>query len=177
VITPVDQVSPLNLTDRGRLLEISGISAVANLKRNIATRQRRQVIGRLGRRYPLNDIRIHELAAPSPGTYILLLATYEHSHCCYFALGQKGKAAEKVADETAAAFEAFAATDAVVDEFLADQILLPLAFAEGVSEFTTSQVTKHLVTNANVIQAFLNLEINIAGAVGKPGRIRIGSAN
>ncbi|MFN2150049.1 MAG: RNA 3'-terminal phosphate cyclase, partial [Anaerolineales bacterium] len=108
-IDPKEQLLPLNLIERGRLIEIRGISAVANLARNIATRQRRQVLGRLGRRYPLNDIRVLDLPASSPGSLILLLAEFEKSQACYFALGEKGKSADKVADDAIAAFEAFMA--------------------------------------------------------------------
>jgi RNA 3'-terminal phosphate cyclase (ATP) len=172
-IEPAEKLSPLQLTERGRLLEIRGMSAVANLARNIATRQRRQVIGRLGRRFPLNDIRVADLPAPSPGSLILLLAEFEKSKVCYFALGKKGKSADRVADDAIREFEAFVATDGVIDQYLADQLLLPLAFAEGVSELHTSQVTEHLVTNAAVIRAFLPVEISISGDVGGPGIVKV----
>ncbi|MFC1997512.1 RNA 3'-terminal phosphate cyclase [Chloroflexota bacterium] len=173
VIEPVEHFSSLNLQQRGRLLEIRGISAVANLARNIATRQRRQVIGRLGRRFPLNDIRIIDIPAQSSGSLILLLAEYEHSQACYFALGEKGKSANKVADQAIGEFEAFIATDGVIDQYMADQLLLPLAFAGNPSEIHTSQVTNHLVTNAEVIMAFLPVEIKISGEIGEPGIVRV----
>jgi RNA 3'-terminal phosphate cyclase (ATP) len=172
-IEPAKKLEPLQLTERGRLLEIRGLSAVANLARNIATRQRRQVIGRLGRRFSLNDIRIAELTAPSPGSLILLLAEFEKSKVCYFALGQKGKSADKVADDAIGEFEAFIATNGAIDQYLADQLLLPLAFAEGPSEIHTSKVTNHLITNAKVIRSFLPVEIKISGKLGEPGIVQI----
>ena len=173
-IEPVTEFLPLKLLERGRLLEIRGVSGVANLPRNVATRQRRQVMGRLGRHYSLNDIRILDLAAPSPGTFILLLAEFEHSQACYFALGAKGKPAETIADEACRAFETFVASEGVIDQYLADQLLLPLALANGPSEFSTSQITPHLATNAEVIRAFLPVEIEIQGTLGEPGVVRIG---
>ena len=146
---------------------------MARLARNIATRQRRQVIGRLGRRYPLNDIRVAEIHAPSPGSFILLLSEFEHSQACYFALGKKGISADKIADEAISEFEAFMATDGVIDQYLADQLLLPMAFANGSSKIHTPQVTQHLVTNAEVIKTFLTAEINISGEVGEPGLVTV----
>jgi len=172
-IGPVQAITPLRLVERGKILAIRGISAVADLKREIAVRQRRQVIGRLGRRYPLSDIRLLELTAPSPGTFILLLAEYERSQVCYSALGEKGKSAEKVADEAVSEFEAFVATDGVIDPYLADQLLLPLALAQGPSELRTSRVTQHLLTNAEVIRAFLPVEIAIEGSLDEPGTVRV----
>jgi RNA 3'-terminal phosphate cyclase (ATP) len=172
----VDQsgdITPLELLERGRLLEIRGLSAVANLARNIATRQRRQVIGQLGRRFPLNDIRILDIPAPSPGTFILLLAEFQYSQVCYFELGQKGKSAASVADEAIRKFESFIATDGVIDQYLADQLLLPMAFANGSSEFLTSQITQHLITNAHIIQTFLPVKITFNGTLGEAGKVKI----
>ena len=60
-----------------------------------------------------------------------------------------------------------------IDFHSADQILLPLALAEGPSEYTVSQVTAHLLTNAAVIRHFLDREIVIEGEEGAPGRVRI----
>lgn len=172
-VEPTENISPLQLMGRGNLLEIRGISAVSNLARNIATRQRRQVLGRLGRRYPLNNIRIAEFPALSPGSMILLLAEFKKSQACYFALGEKGKSADKVADEAIAEFEAFIATDGVIDQYLADQLLLPLALADGPSKYITSQVTNHLITNAEVIQAFLPTEIKINAKIGQTGTVEV----
>ena len=52
----------------------------------------------------------------------------------FFGLGARGKRAEAVADEAVAQVLAYAAADAPVDEHSADQLILPLAFAEGPSE-------------------------------------------
>jgi RNA 3'-terminal phosphate cyclase (ATP) len=172
-IEPTKNLLPMNMMDRGRLLEIRGISSVSKLSRNIAIRQRRQVIGRLGRRFPLNDIRIVEFPALSPGSLILLLAEFEHSLVCYFALGQKGKSADKVADQAIREFEDFIATDGVIDQYMADQLLLPLAFAVGPSKFRTSKITRHLTTNAEVIRAFLPVKIHILGRINEPGIVSV----
>ena len=109
----------------------------------------------------------------STGTLILLLAEFEHSQVCYFALGEKGKSADKVADEAIEEFEAFISTDGAVDQYLADQLLLPIAFSRGPSTYTTSKVTDHLVTNAKVIQEFLPVNIEILGKVGESGTIKV----
>ena len=64
---------------------------------------------------------------------------------------------------------------AAVDPHSADQILLPLAFAPGRSEFTVSAITEHLRTNAETIRAFLDRSITIVEpqAYGKPGVVSI----
>ncbi|NQT89113.1 RNA 3'-phosphate cyclase, partial [bacterium] len=68
---------------------------------------------------------------------------------------------------------AFLDTTGAVDGHTADQLLLPLAFADGPSEYTVSEVTQHLLTNAQVIRAFLPAEIHIQGEIGSEGGVRI----
>ena len=173
VIRPIPNILPLTLTERGALVQIRGISAVANLDRKIAERQCNQVLRRLGAKYPLNDLRIVELPSRFKGTLLLLLVEFAQSSACYFGLGEIGKPAERVADEAIDALEEFLATDGAIDQFLADQLLLPLAFAEGCSRYRTSKVTQHLLTNAEVLKAFLPVKIEVAGEMGAAGMVTI----
>ncbi|GIX49340.1 MAG: ribosomal subunit interface protein [Candidatus Tectimicrobiota bacterium] len=174
-IRPVARLVPLQLTVRGRLLGIRGLSAVANLDLSIAERQRLQALQRLAPYCREVDIEVVRLPARGKGTLLLLLAQFEHARCCYYALGERGKPAERVADEAVEQLLAFLHSEAAVDEFLADQLLLPLAFAPGTSELTTARVTQHLLTNAEVIRQFLPVEIDIRGALGAPGWLRLTS--
>jgi RNA 3'-terminal phosphate cyclase (ATP) len=92
----------------------------------------------------------------------------------FFGLGARGKPAERVADE--AVDEALAYLDggpALVDPHSADQLALPLALAEGPSEYGVSEVTLHLTTNVAVIRRFLDRDVVCEGEVGSPGRVRI----
>ena len=172
-ISPAPNRLPLDLTQRGALKSISGISAVADLDPTIATRQKHQALRRLEPRCRETKIKTVELNSPSKGTILLLLATFEHSQCCYFALGEKGKPAERVADEAVDALEAFLYTEGVIDQYLADQLLLPMAMASGKSRLGTSKVTQHLLTNAEVIRRFLPTEITIQGEVGQSGLVEV----
>jgi RNA 3'-terminal phosphate cyclase (ATP) len=60
-----------------------------------------------------------------------------------------------------------------VDEHSADQLLLPLALAEGPSTFPVAVVSSHLVTNVSVIRQFVDRGILIEGDEGGPGLVRI----
>lgn len=63
-----------------------------------------------------------------------------------------------------------------IDEYLADQLLLPLVLAQGSSELVTPRLTRHLLTNAEVIRKFLPVEITIQGELDGQGWIRISPA-
>ena len=125
------------------------------------------------------EVILEELPAASRGTVLLLLAECEPGRACCFALGARGKRAERVADEAVDALAAFLGTDGTVDPWLADQLLLPLALAESPSELRTSQITAHLLTNAEVIRLFLPVEIGVDGPFGGPATVQVrpGSAS
>ena len=166
---------PKRLIERGPLRAVRGLSAVANLPREIAERQRRQALRRL--RNLLPDVEpqvvVEELPAASRGTVLLLLAECEPGHACCFALGARGKRAERVADEAVDALAAFLRSGGAVDPWLADQLLLPLALADEPSELRTSEVTAHLLTNAEVIRLFLPVEIGVDGPLGGPATVQV----
>lgn len=166
-------IAGLELRRRGKLLAVRGISAVANLPLEIAERQRDQALRRLQSMDCPLEIELQPLPADSPGTVLVLLARFEHSQACFFALGARGKRAERVADEAADALLAFLAGAGAVDRWLADQLLLPLALAREPSALTTSEVTLHLLTNAEVIRAFLPAAIDISGSPGEPGTVHV----
>jgi RNA 3'-terminal phosphate cyclase (ATP) len=172
-IQPSCPREPLCLNDRGDLQRIEGISAVSNLPQSIAIRQRSQALRRLGGLGCPMEIDIIQLPSKRKGTMILLKAVLEKSQACYVGLGERGKPAEIVADEASEELLAFLTTDGAIDEYLADQLLVPLTFTPGISELRTSKVTQHLITNAEVIQAFTKTEIEIHGELGEAGLIQI----
>ncbi|PKO21008.1 MAG: RNA 3'-phosphate cyclase [Chloroflexi bacterium HGW-Chloroflexi-1] len=172
-IEPIKTIAPLDLPERGGLKGIRGISAVANLDMSIAERQRKRALNRLQGRHNRIDIELLDLPARAKGTCLLLQAEFKRSSACYFGLGALGKRAEQVADEACLWLEKFLATNGAVDEYLADQLLLPLAFAEGPSEYRTAKVTPHLLTNAEIIRMFDVATIEIEDDSGKSGLVRI----
>jgi RNA 3'-phosphate cyclase len=172
-IKPALDLKPLDITERGELIRIRGISGVSNLDLSIATRQKHQALKRLEPIHRDVKIQTHSLPGPSKGTYLLLFAEFEHSQSCFFALGKKGKPAETVADEAVNELCAFLETDGAVDKYLADQLLLPLSLVEDQSILRTEQITPHLLTNVEIISKFLPVNIVIAGEGGHSGLIKI----
>ncbi len=170
IISPAQTLFPLQWTERGDLSGVRGLSAGANLPEHVIHRQRDRVRARLGKAIPVETL---EMSAPSPGSMVLMMAEFARGRGASGSLGKKGKPAEVVADEAVDGLEKFLASPATVDAYLADQLLLPLAFANGISEFVTVEVTQHLLTNAAVIEQFARAQITIEGSLGDPGRVRV----
>ncbi|MFB6204302.1 MAG: RNA 3'-terminal phosphate cyclase [Candidatus Nanohaloarchaea archaeon] len=88
----------------------------------------------------------------SPGSSLLVKAVYEDTVAGFDALGEKGKRAEKVAEEAVEDFEAFHSTDANVDSHMADQLAVFLGVVGG--EITVPEVTDHVQTGLEVVRKF-----------------------
>ena len=173
-ILPAQALRPFTCLDRGELLGIRGLSGVANLADEIAKRQKHQALRRLYAICKESKIKTIRLPSPVKGTFVLLKALFSKcGSACYTALGAPGKPAERVADEAVDPLLSFLKTEATVDHFLADQLLLPLAMVEGTSQFRTNAVTQHLRTNAHIIQTFLDVPIKIEGDIDQPGEVKI----
>lgn len=168
---------PRTLLERGPLLRVRGVAGVANLRfRDIAERMRGRATRGLNALGLTDEVEIALETADwpgrSPGAAVALIAEHEHLTATFVALGRPGKPAEAVADEALAAFAAYETTPGALDAHSADQVLLPLALAEGRSAYTVAEVTEHLRTNARTIRAFLDREIRIEESEGdRPGLV------
>jgi RNA 3'-terminal phosphate cyclase (ATP) len=168
-ITPAQTILPLNHTARGELEQLEGWSVVSNLPRSIAERQRDQARRRLAREGLSAPVEILEAPSVGKGTFVFLLARYHDTVAGFSALGERGKPAERVADEAVHEFLAHHVSGMAVDKHLADQVLIYLALAAGRSTFTTSEITQHLLTNIWVIEQFLPVKFEVGGELGQPG--------
>ncbi len=155
-VEPCRHVEPIDLTRRGELRALEGVSAVGGLPLSIALRQRESMLESLGGYHP--EIETKEVDALGQGTYVFLKAHYESAICGFSSLGARGKRAEKVGEEAAAAFLEHHHSGASLDPHMADQIALYLALADGESCYTTSAITGHLSTNLHVISKFMEVE-------------------
>jgi RNA 3'-terminal phosphate cyclase (ATP) len=162
---------PIALQTRGALLRIGGRAVAANLPAHIPQRMADRARASLGDLGVSVEIEPQRVTAACPGAGIFLIAEYGELAASFTAYGRLGKPSEAVADEAAAALREHHASDAAVELHLADQLLLPLAFASGVSTFTTLRPTGHLMTNAWTISQFGIADISIEQ--GTPCRVRV----
>jgi RNA 3'-terminal phosphate cyclase (ATP) len=163
----------LDLHVRGELLRVLGVSASSNLPKHIRTRQERSALQVL--RCNGVNARVDAIDAPSKGqgTVVFLWSTFENAIAGFTSLGERGKPAERVAEEAARDLLEHLGSDAALDPYLADQLVLPMALAAGSSRLGTQRVTQHLLTNAWVVNQFLPGCVSVDGKEGEPGLCRI----
>lgn len=144
-----------SVLDKGKLLEIHGYAAALNIQQNIADRELEVLHNKLS----LSQRNRLNFQGISQGNTAFVVLNYQHHQQVFSALGEMKKSAEKVAHDLAKEVKSFLACDAVADEYLADQLLLPLALGKG-GEFTAQVVSEHTSTQAEMIQKFLDCEIH-----------------
>jgi RNA 3'-terminal phosphate cyclase (ATP) len=161
--------------ERGPLRRITGVAGLTNLH-EVRERMRTRALDRLAERGLSADIELVLWPGVGQGTAIALTAEHDGLPATFVGLGQRGKPAEAVADE--AVEELLDYLDAegagAIDPHSADQILLPLALADGRSEYTVAAVTEHLRTNVETIRAFLDRPIAIDEPADGPARVVVG---
>lgn len=143
-----------DLTRRGALLEVRGRAIAANLPSHIPQRMADRataMLAGLGCPVSIEPLRLRAACA---GAGIFLTARYEALCCGFGALGARGKSSESVAEEAAESLLVHHRSGAALDEHLGDQILGALAVAGGPSRYTVERVSRHLETNAWVVERF-----------------------
>ncbi len=171
-LRPCSRVRGLTLTSCPPLTTAGGFSAAADLPDSVAKRQARRLAFKLKQA----DIESHipeEAWENGPCTVAAVLFRQAPVPPLFFAIGERGRPAEAVADEAAEQALAFRETGCPVDPHAADQVVLPLAFSPDASEFRVSDVTRHLLTNVAVIRRFVDREISVEGTEGSPGTVRL----
>lgn len=153
----------IDWTQRGDLKRVWGIAAISNLPAHIPQRMADRARGLLEREGIRVSIEPRRESGPGIGAGIFLFAEYEHGWAGFSALGEKGKASEKVAEEACHDLLAHWASDQALDMHLADQVVLPLALSGRPATFTTCRITLHLLTVLHVVQRFLDIRYRIEG--------------
>ena len=167
------QLHGLHLSSRGSLCKVSVLSAASNLPEHIRQRQAKQADLMLRKQGIKPQVKSIDPPSPGQGTAVFVLAEYDKTRAGFTSYGRIRKPAERVAEEACRGFARFHKRGRPVDRYLADQLLLPLALADDDSQYVASEITQHLVTNAWLIQQFLDVCIVIEGKEREPGIVKL----
>lgn len=179
-IQPCKGLRPLLLTERSEIKQVRGISHSVKLPSHVAERQAtaaQDVLKRMGHLDVFVELEIYPPETDphiAPGSGIVLY-TGEESGTILGAdsIGERGKPAEEVGRDAAKQLLEEIKSGAPVDRHMSDILIPYLAVAQGKSEFRTSQVTMHTVTNAKIAELVSGAEIRIDGELGNPGTVTV----
>jgi RNA 3'-terminal phosphate cyclase (ATP) len=156
-IEPVKRLAKIALTERGAILRRQARVWLCKLSAEIAERELAVVRDEL--RWRAEECEVEAVSHPKgPGNALVLEIECEHVTAVFTGFGERGRPAEEVAREAVDAAKDWLNANVPVDEYLADQLLLPMTLAGGGS-FRTTKPSLHATTNAAVIQRFLPVPI------------------
>lgn len=172
-VQPTSELRPISLIDRGPLKRIRGLSAISNLPKHVAERQKDYAVKRIKKEIKVNaEITVlYDVPANGPGSFFFLVAESGEAIAGFSLLGERGKRAEEVAKEAVDSLNEYMEFGGCIDPHLADQLVPFMALARGNSSFTTTRITEHLLTNLWVVQHFLDLKISREGNKGEEGKV------
>lgn len=169
VIHPCAAFAPLVLLERGAIVERQARSLLCRVPAHVAEREIATVVRELG--WTDADARGEEVESAGPGNALVVTLRCEHVTEVFTGFGARGVRAEDVARRVVREVRAWLDAGVPVFAHLADQLVLPMALAEGRSSFRTVAPSMHLTTQIETVRLFLERDIRVV-AEGK-GAFRV----
>lgn len=170
------------LTERGKLTHIELVASTLNLDYDICLRElasAKAALSDSGVYEGLITTQTHKLSGIGEGNTCYAQVTHQVGekigadspqtsnklhYEVFTLLGEKRTSAEKMGNRLAGLVKRYVfKTHALLDEYLTDQLLLPLALSGG-GEFTARMISQHTQTQAWLIEQFLPVEIKFVEA-------------
>ncbi|MDT7887611.1 MAG: RNA 3'-terminal phosphate cyclase [Desulfurococcales archaeon] len=182
---PPKGFKPLNLSERGGIIAIRGISHAVRLPRHVAERQARAAREKLldmGIKAPI-EIEIESYPPDrdphiGQGSGIALWADTSNTRIGADSIGARDKRAEEVGIEAAFKLANDILTGASLDTHMSDMIIPYLILSKGSSEVTCASLTLHAYTVIEISKKIVEgINIEYDGSLNKPFRIRVSPAS
>lgn len=161
-INPASALARLDLSERGKIVARRARAIVAGLPRSIAERELTVIERKMSWSREWFEVETVENSR-GPGNIVIVEIESEGVTELFTGFGERGVRAEAVADAAVQAARRYLAAEVVAGEYLADQLLVPMALAGG-GTFTTLPLSRHSTTNIEVIKKFLDVEIQVTAA-------------
>ncbi len=152
------QWHPIEKLERGDLVHSTLTAYEVGLPNRVAEREVKAYEKQSS--IAVNDVRIRQPKAGSPGNLLAIDLQFENSSICLTELGRPRITSERVAADLRRQVELYLESGTVLDEHLADQMMLPMAMAGG-GKFSCGELSQHAETNREVIRMFTGARINL----------------
>ncbi|MCE7737139.1 MAG: hypothetical protein GPJ54_19790 [Candidatus Heimdallarchaeota archaeon] len=154
--------SPINITnDQVSDIIISLVGSSSLQKANVLERQLNLISDKFGKDYKItNNLKYTD--SLNPGTSVTVIINHSSNIPKGISkLGERGVSSEKIATQLYLQCEIEIARLSAVDEYMADQLILPLALSPIGSSITIPSVTDHVRVNLNLVHLLLGDRIKL----------------
>lgn len=157
-IPSMQKLKRLQLINRGEVLRYAAVATSAKLPWHVTERELNHVKEKLLWSDEVLEQRM--IDSVGPGNIVSLRVYSEYVTEIVEVIGEKSMNAERVAAKAIKPIIKYLHAGVPVGEYLADQLLLPMVLGKG-GEFKTGTPSMHLLSNAEVIKQFMNIDINL----------------
>ncbi|WP_437286301.1 RNA 3'-terminal phosphate cyclase [Sorangium sp. So ce406] len=158
-VAPAPSLAPLSLLSRGEIRGRKAVATVSNLPSSVAMRELEAAAGVLGWEPACFKPRVLT-GGHGPGNVLTIAVESEHVTEVFTGFGEKGVRAETVATKVAEEARDYIAAGVPVGEYLADQLLLPIALA-GRGAFRTVRPSSHTTTHLQLLRDLLGIRASV----------------
>jgi RNA 3'-terminal phosphate cyclase (ATP) len=157
-INPISSdMKPLKSPKQGRVKGVAGVALSSHLKESRVSQRMLEECNKvlLKKGYLARIDAFYDETASSAGAILALWAETE-TGCLLGSdwAGKKGRSSEQISRHVARNLLDDLETDATVDRYLADQLIIYAALARGATEYTIPRVTEHVDTNLWLVTKF-----------------------
>ncbi|AGI47263.1 RNA 3'-phosphate cyclase [Thermoplasmatales archaeon BRNA1] len=157
---PIGTIKPLDLDHLGELKGIRGLCFVQHLSDRIGQDMMDACRRVFEPEYPI-EIEYQKCEGTSRGAGMVLVAEYENGLLSSNVLSSKGHSAHQSGLDAASDLLQEMRTGSTVDIHTADQLLPYMAMADGKSEFIVSRISKHLLSQMDTLESFLDVRFGV----------------
>lgn len=158
------EITPLQLTEQGKIVRIEGISLSSNLGESRVSQRMAEECNRVLNKRGLNaDIEIiNDKSASQKGAALSIWAVTD-TGCVIGAdmAGRRGRSSEEIGRTVAGNLLEDLDSGATVDRFAADQLIIYAGLSNGVSRYRIGRITEHMESNLWMIKDFLGAQASI----------------
>ena len=152
-IKPLDLMS---IKESGDQLEVEIL--LSSLEASIGEKQRQIIVNKLN--LPPRQVKVTKVENPAgPGNAVLARVPNQLMTLVFSAFGMKNLSSRHVIGELKKQLIEYQKSEALIDEYLADQLMIALAFGGGA--YRATQLSLHSETNKGVIETFLKSRIEL----------------
>ena len=170
-ITPSAKLNAIDCASRGPIMHVQCKILTAQLPEDIAVRELAVLMQNGIKQEKFEIVRVDE--SNGPGNVVMIESNSENITELFTGFGERGIKAESVAEHALRQFESYKTSDVFAGEYLADQLLLPMAIAGGGS-FSTLRLSGHSVTNMQTIQKFLDCNFHFQEVKNNHVNVNVG---
>ena len=159
-LDPIDRIKPLDIETLGELKGIKGVCFSQRLPDWMARDMMHNCSAALAK-YGDVDFELQRTEGDSRGAGIVLVAEFENGMLGSNALTSRGHSPEKAGEDAAADLVKEMESGATMDVHTADQVLPYMAMAEGKSGFSVSRISRHLLSQMDTLESFLDVKFGV----------------